>query len=58
VSGLVAPLFIGIIKEQTGGYAASMAILATMEVMAALAILTLGRVLVQRPIAVVPPHTS
>jgi hypothetical protein len=51
-------LFIGIIKEQTGGYAASMAILATMEVMAALAILTLGRVLVQRPIAVVPPHTS
>ena len=57
MSGFVGPFVIGIIKEQTGGYTASMAALAIMEGLAALAILALRRVLVPKPIAV-PPRCS
>ena len=54
MGGFVGPFVIGIIKEQTGGYTASMAALAGMEGLAAVAILALGRVLVPKPIAVLP----
>ena len=48
MSGFFGPLFIGIIKEHTGNYAASMAALAMVEGLAVLAILVLGRLLHRR----------
>jgi ACS family tartrate transporter-like MFS transporter len=54
MGGFIGPFFIGIIKEKTGSYTASMAALAIMEGLAALAILALGRVLVPKQIAVLP----
>ena len=48
MSGFFGPLFIGIIKEHTGNYAASMAALAMVECLAVIAILVLGRLLHRR----------
>lgn len=46
LGGFFGPFFIGIIKQQTGGYTASMAALAGMEVLAALmSLVMLGRML-------------
>jgi ACS family tartrate transporter-like MFS transporter len=56
MGGFVGPFFIGILKEQTGGYTAAMAALAILEGLAAIAILALGRMLAPRPIAVLPPR--
>ena len=52
--GFVGPFFIGILKEQIGGYATSMAALALLEVLGALIILSVGRVLVPRPTTAQP----
>jgi ACS family tartrate transporter-like MFS transporter len=52
MAGFVGPYVIGIIKERTGGYTASMAALAVVASLGALAILALGRILVPKPIAV------
>jgi ACS family tartrate transporter-like MFS transporter len=52
MSGFVAPFLVGVIKERTGGYAASMAALALMELLGALAILAFGRAFVPRPTTV------
>jgi MFS transporter, ACS family, tartrate transporter len=49
IGGFVGPVIIGIIKEETGSYAASMALLAFGEVLGALIILAVGRALVPRP---------
>lgn len=53
LSGFISPYLIGIIKQSTGDYTASMATLAMMEALAAVAILALGRILVPKPIAAV-----
>jgi MFS transporter, ACS family, tartrate transporter len=49
MGGFVGPLIIGILKEQTGGYAAAMTVLGLGEVLGALIILAVGRVLIPRP---------
>ena len=48
MSGFFGPFFIGVVKEHTGSYTASMAALASVEGLAVLAILVLGRVLHRR----------
>jgi ACS family tartrate transporter-like MFS transporter len=52
--GFVGPFVIGVLKEQTGGYAAAMAVLALGEVLGALIILAVGRSLVPSAIIVQP----
>jgi MFS transporter, ACS family, tartrate transporter len=54
MGGFVGPVIIGILKEQTGGYAAAMAVLGLGDVLGALIILTVGRSLVPRPTLVQP----
>ena len=51
LGGLLGPTIIGVLKELTGGYGASMAILAGALVLSALLVLTLGRSLGSRILA-------
>lgn len=48
IGGLVGPYFVGVIRERTGGYAGSMAVLVVVELMAVTTILLLGRRLARR----------
>lgn len=58
MGGFVGPFVIGVIKEQTGGYTTAMAALAVAEVLGAITILALGRVLVPRPTPAQPSRSS
>jgi ACS family tartrate transporter-like MFS transporter len=49
VGGFVGPYMIGMLKQETGGYASAMAALAFVLVMAALITLALGRAMAPRP---------
>jgi ACS family tartrate transporter-like MFS transporter len=54
LGGFAGPVLFGILKEQTGGYAAGFAVLAFMLVLAAIVVLALGRATSLRPAMVQP----
>jgi MFS transporter, ACS family, tartrate transporter len=54
LGGFAGPSLIGVLKEQTGGYASAMAMLAIVFVVAALIVLALGRAMAARPVLVAP----
>ena len=49
LGGFLGPYMIGALKEQTGGYAASMAALAFAMLLSAVIVLTVGRAMTPRP---------
>ena len=54
LGGFLGPYVIGVLKEQTGGYASAMAMLASVLVLSALIVLALGRAMAPRPLAIKP----
>jgi ACS family tartrate transporter-like MFS transporter len=49
LGGFVGPSLIGVLREQTGSYAASMVVLAVPLVLSAVIVLAIGRVMAARP---------
>ena len=54
LGGFLGPYVIGVLKEQTGGYASAMAMLAMVLVLSAVTVLVLGRAMAPRPLAIKP----
>jgi ACS family tartrate transporter-like MFS transporter len=54
LGGFLGPYIIGVLKEQTGGYASAMALLAMVLVLSAVTVLALGRAMAPRALAVKP----
>jgi MFS transporter, ACS family, tartrate transporter len=49
IGGFLGPTLIGVLKEQTGGYAASMVVLAVLLLLSVAIVLALGRAMAPRP---------
>ena len=54
LGGFVGPYIVGVLRESTGGYAASMATLAFALVVSTIVVLAVGRAIAAHPVLVVP----